>query len=97
VTRLSDGLNSCRENQEQARAELEARLSLGPILKTIGINAGIGAIPAILGEITGGDDAAARELTAREELEARLSLGPILKTIGINAGIGAIPAVISSS
>jgi hypothetical protein len=84
------------ENQEQARAELEARLSLGPLLKTIGINAGIGAIPAILGSLTGGDDAAARELAAREELEARLSLGPILKTIGINAGIGAIPAILGS-
>jgi len=82
------------ENQEQARAELDARLSLGPILKTIGINAGIGAIPGILGEITGGDNNAARELAAREELEARLSLGPLLKTIGINAGIGAIPALL---
>jgi hypothetical protein len=73
---------------------LEARLSLGPILKTLGINAGLGIIPAILDKVTGGDDNATRELAAREELEARLSLGPILKTLGINAGLGAIPAIL---
>jgi len=97
VTRVSDGLNFCRENQGQARAEHEARLDLshfdlGPVLKTLGLDDS--AIPTLGQHLAGRDYNAAPELGAREELEARLSLGPILKTLGINAGLGAIPAIL---
>jgi hypothetical protein len=91
VTRLSDGLNSSRENQEQARAELDARFNLGPILKTIGINVGLGALPSILGDITGGNNNAARELAAELDERSLGSLvGSAVKAIEDNGSIGKV-------
>jgi hypothetical protein len=74
-----------------AREELEARLSLGPILKTIGINAGIGAIPAVIGSLTGGDDNAARELAAELDERGLGSLvGSAVKALENNDSIGKV-------
>jgi len=91
MERLSDGLNSPRENQERARAEFEEPFKLGQILKTIGINAAIGAIPAIIDKITGSNQSAARELAAELDERGLGSLvGDAVKALEDDRSIGKV-------
>jgi len=79
------------ENQERARAEFEEPFKLGPILKTIGINAGLGAIPAIIDKITGSNQNAARELAAELDERGLGSLvGDAVKALEDDRSIGKV-------
>ncbi|KAI0303353.1 hypothetical protein B0F90DRAFT_1363622 [Multifurca ochricompacta] len=77
-----------QETQEQARSELEARLNLGSIFKTVGGNLALGALPGVLQHFLGGGNKSSRdeELFLRDlaELDERAGLGSVFKAFENN-------------